>query len=101
MKTYLTYDVDYDGPIFLDLITEDKLNDYIEYYISKKLLNSKVKFEVKNIDIIGNDYISINTFDDAYEVTYNGNTQKFPARPGHISFYLHEINKEKINSFIA
>ncbi len=94
MKILNIYTLDYDMIIFESIITEDKLDDFINYYIDKKLNKSKLKFEV--IEIIKKEcFVTI-------LVKYNSYIRggiDFSTKPFNIGFEYQIIELDKINNF--
>ncbi len=100
-KKLLIYEQEYDTIIFYGVITEDKLNDYIQIHINKKLEKSKIKFKV--IDIIHKPEswsVSIPVLVDAYDVDLPGETLHYPESNDGIGFDYYVIDNEEVNSIL-
>lgn len=84
--------MDYDSINFESIITEDKLDDFINHYINREL--NRHKFEVTNIKK-HDGFVDIHVMYDSYVV----GEQKFPMSNSVIGFQYQILELDKINNF--
>lgn len=100
-KKLVIYEQEYDLINFHGVITEDKLDEYIQIYINKKLEKSKIKFKVLGIiHKLELWSVSIPVLYDAYNVELPGGTKHYPESADGIGFDYYVVDDEQANSIL-
>lgn len=98
MKLLHIYWLNYDIINFEGIITEDKLDDFIQFYINRELNNNKVKFKVKEIKKrLG--AVDILIIWDSYTVDVPPYYREYPESNSVIGFEYQIIEEKYINDF--
>jgi transcription elongation factor len=93
----IIYTQDYNSIDFKCVISEDKLDEYINFFIQSELDKCVIKFKVlKTIKEDG--YVGIQILRDKYILDYNN--KEYPESLDGISFYYTCLNDYEINKFL-